>query len=319
MPRSPRPAGLLTATVTAVALSLLAGTPAVAVAPPLSAPRILVHLDLATGQTPENIALEPDGSADVTFIGNSTIARITPDGQVHVLAVLPVPDHPATPVVGFPALAGIVRAHDGTLYVNYSTGTADLTGVWRLRPGGTPERIVALPVDSLSNGLALDPRHGVLYAADSALGLVRRIPLHGGAPTVWASGAELQGTTFIGANGIKVHHGAVWVSNTDRGSLLRIPIEEDGAAGPVEVRAHDIGPVDDFAFTGRGDEVLAALNVAHELALVRPDGTESIVLTRDDGLSNPTAVAVCGDTVYVTSAAFTTRQDPNLLLAHLDR
>lgn len=49
-----------------------------------------------------------------------------------------------------------------------------------------------------------------------------------------------------------------------------------------------------------------------------PSG-ESVVLTRDDGLSNPTSVALHGSTVYVTSAAFTTQQDPNLLLARLDR
>ncbi|MFD0574540.1 hypothetical protein ACFQ0T_41530 [Kitasatospora gansuensis] len=48
-----------------------------------------------------------------------------------------------------------------------------------------------------------------------------------------------------------------------------------------------------------------------------PGGAPTVVLTQQDGLSNPTSVAVCGDTVYVTSAAFFTLQDPNLLLARI--
>jgi len=43
------------------------------------------------------------------------------------------------------------------------------------------------------------------------------------------------------------------------------------------------------------------------------------VLTQADGLDNPTAVAVSGNTVYVTSAAYTHGDDPNLLTAQLDR
>ena len=64
--------------------------------------------------------------------------------------------------------------------------------------------------------------------------------------------------------------------------------------------------------------MLATLNVPNEVALVRADGTHAIVLTADDGLQNPTAVAVRRGKVLVTSAAYFTRADPNLLRAHLD-
>ncbi|MEN3265404.1 MAG: hypothetical protein V7646_2298, partial [Pseudonocardia sp.] len=39
-------------------------------------------------------------------------------------------------------------------------------------------------------------------------------------------------------------------------------------------------------------------------------------LTAEDGVSNPTSLAVRGRTVYVASGAYFTRNDPNLLLAH---
>ncbi|MCG6498149.1 hypothetical protein [Kitasatospora sp. A2-31] len=101
------------------------------------------------------------------------------------------------------ASAGIARAHDGTLFFAYATGTADLTGIWRLCPGGTPERISAFPVDSLPNGLALDERAGLLYSADSALGLVRTVPVAGGDPVVWSDDALLRPAPgAFGANGL---------------------------------------------------------------------------------------------------------------------
>jgi len=135
---------------------------------------------------------------------------------------------------------------------------------------------------------------------------------------VWASGPDLQSAGFLGANGLKVHDGAVWASNTDKGLLLRIPILPGGAAGTIRVAASGVAAIDDFSFTsGAGDTVLAAQNAISQVALIRPDGTHTTVLTAADGLSNPSSVAVTGHTIYVTSAAYVTGTDPNLLTAQL--
>lgn len=86
------------ACATALALGLLAAaalTPATAVSPPLSDPRILVHFDLAAGQMPENIAMEPDGSADLTLIRSRQVVRVSPGGEVRQLAQMPEPADPA--------------------------------------------------------------------------------------------------------------------------------------------------------------------------------------------------------------------------------
>ncbi|MEV7180698.1 hypothetical protein [Kitasatospora sp. NPDC093679] len=317
MPRVPRLTGA--ACAAAAALALLTASPATAAAPPLSDPRILVHFDLAAGQMPENSAVEPNGSLDVTLLAAHQVARIARNGAVAVLATLPPEPNPNTPLLGFAAATGIARAHDGTIYVAYATGTA-LTGIYRLGCDGSLEQIARLPPEGLPNGLALDERAGVLYSADSVLGVVRRIPLRGGEPTVWASGTALQPAGFIGANGIKVHEGAVWVSNTDLGVLLRIPVRPDGTAGAIETRAEGLTGIDDFTFTGRNeDTVLAALNGPNQVAYVRPDGSHTIALTAEDGLTSPTSVAVHGRTVFVTSAAFAPPPDPNVLTARLDR
>ncbi|MGW3635333.1 SMP-30/gluconolactonase/LRE family protein [Streptomyces sp. NPDC005122] len=288
-----------------------------AVTGPVAAPRIVAHFDLARGQMPENIALEPDGTADVTFAAARQVAAVGPTGRTRVLATLPAPADGGvhTPALGFALTTGIVRAHDGTLYFLYASGTPDLTGVWRLRPGGTPHRVAALPADGLPNGLALDAHHHRLYIADSVRGEILTVPTTGGEPTTWSSAPELAATGFLGVNGLKIHRGALWATNLDRGTVLRIPFGRGGRPGPVRTTATGLAGIDDFAFTGRGDEILAALDGPGTVVRVRPDGSSSTVLTAADGLQNPTSVALRHGTLYVLSAAYTTATDPNLLLA----
>ncbi|MFJ8748818.1 hypothetical protein ACIREO_05705 [Streptomyces sp. NPDC102441] len=284
----------------------------------LSDVRIAKHFDLAAGQMPENIALLPDGTAYVTFAGSRQVAQITPRGNTRILATLPAPADGGvkTPALGFPLATGIVHA-DGATYVLYATGTADLTGLWRLAPGKAPKRIAALPANGLPNGLALDRHSKRLYITDSVLGTVSTVPLSGGRPTTWSTASEFASTGFLGANGAKVHNGALWVTNLDKGTLLRIPIRHGNRAGAPQVKATGLVGIDDFAFTGRGNEVLATLNAPSKVVSIQPDGTSTTVLDSGDGLQNPTSVALRGKEVYVLSAAYTTQKDPNLLRARL--
>jgi hypothetical protein len=280
---------------------------------PLSDVREVAHFDVNALQQPENITLEPGGAAAVTFNRSRQIARIATDGSVSILATLPAP------ATGTAAVSGIVRGQDGSLYVNYNAGSN--SGIWRIpRGGGNPVPVVALPEVKVINGLALDRSQDALYATDSTSGTVWKVSLSSGKASVWAYGAQLEPSNSpgFGANGIKVHDGAVWVSNTDKGTLLRISIRSHGQAGAVDTVAQGLTAIDDFAFTGDGDTVLAAQNFVSEVSLVHPDGTHQTVLTATDGLSNPTSIAVRRSTVYVASAAYFTHVDPNLLLAKLD-
>ncbi|MFE2537065.1 hypothetical protein [Streptomyces sp. NPDC059371] len=309
-----------TAVMAAAALAVAFPADATPAAPkPLSHVRITNHFDLAAGQMPENIALLPDGKANVTFAGSRQIAQITPGGSTRVLATLPAPADGGvnTPALGFPLTTGIVQAPDGSTYALYATGTADLTGLWRLTPGTAPKRIAALPANGLPNGLALDPHSKQLYLTDSVLGTVWTVPLSGGRPSAWSTAPELAATGFLGANGAKVHDGALWVSNLDKGTLVRIPIRYGNRAGIPQVKATGLAGIDDFAFTGRGNEVLATLDAPNKVVLIQPDGTSTTVLDTGDGLQNPTSVALRGNEVYVLNAAYTTAKDPNLLLARL--
>lgn len=301
---------LLAAAVTATALGVAGPAQASGDA------RVLIHLDRAAGQEPENLALEPDGSADLTFAYTGQVARVGRDGGVRIIAQVPVPpdgDVPNNHSKIF--LGGIVRAPDGTLFFAVSTGTAGGTGVYRVRPGGAPVRVAALPPGSFLNGLAADWASGRLYVADSAAPVIWSVPVRGGAPAAWATGDTLTPVGGFGANGVKLRDGAVWVSNIGAGALIRIPVAPDGTSGAPRVVADGLGPIDDFAFAGR--TVLAAINQENRVVRIDPQGQVTEVLTTADGLDDPTSVAVRGRTVYVTSGAYFAGDDPNLLIASL--
>lgn len=289
---------------------------------PAPKPTVLAHLSLSGGQRPENVAVEPNGDLDVSMSQAAQIVRITPSGKQTVLASLP---HPAdggvgVPVIGFASSEGLVRAADGTLYVGYASGSASLSGIWRVRPGGQPERIIALPANSFPNGMAIDPSGRQLYFNDSTRGLILTAPLSGGTATTWYTGPEtvLNGTYGLGANGLKIHRGAVWITNFDQGTLLRIPIGGNGKAGTVETKARLAGGPDDFTFVSdNSDTVIAGLDPGNQVVLITADGGYQTLLTAADGLEGPTSVAIVGTKLYVFSAAYITTTDPNILVARI--
>lgn len=283
---------------------------------------INVHFDLKTGQMPENVVLDRNGSVDVTFAGARQVARISADGKTRILATLPAPSNTEakTPLLGFPVTTGLVR--DGkTFYVAYATGTKAETGIWKFTEGKRPSKLADLPAKGLPNGMAMDRRTGILYVSDSAKGAVYAVRTKGadaGKTRVFSSDQELAPAGYFGANGVKIRDRQLYISNLDKGTVVRSPLSGP-RAGKFETVATGLKGIDDFAFTGKGNQLLAGLVTENKVVLVNGSGAQKTVLTSDDGLSNPTSVAVRATTVYVPSAAYVTQKDPNLLVAHLAR
>ena len=282
----------------------------------VSDPRIIANFDFAAGGTPEAIALEPGGSADVSLSRASTVVNVALDGQVTPLAQLPRTG--SCPALGIPFVAGIADAAGGSAFVDNCTGNAE-TGVWQLHDLVPATQIASLPSDSVPHGMALDSLTGNLYVADSQRGVIWRISPDGGSATVWASGPALQKMTLFGANGVVVHDNAVWVSNTDQGTILEIPFRHDGTAGPIDTVASGFpGDVGAFTVVGPDDTILAALTHSNEIVSIRPGERPQVLLTAADGLSNPTDVALAHRTLYVSNGAYFTHFDPNLLIAQVE-
>ncbi|WP_166982584.1 hypothetical protein [Paramicrobacterium fandaimingii] len=320
--------------ITALSLSTILGLAACAPADTAAAPpaeptsnpvsvvsdeSTVVHFDLASGQLPENITDGADGGVLLSFAASRQIARVSPEGETTIIATLPTSKDASasTPVLGFPLSTGLVR--DGeVIYALLATGAPDTTGVWKIDGDAAPEMIAKLPSTGLPNGLALDAQSQTLYIADSVGGVIFTVPTSGGEATVWSDGDELNSTGFLGVNGVKLKDGALYASNLDQGTVLRIPVRDDGSAGDSHVVARDVVGIDDFDFTGNGDEIVATINPESEVVLIQADGTHAVVLSDDQGLSNPTSALVMDGTLYVPSAAYVTQEDPNLIITSIN-
>ena len=274
--------------------------------------------DFAAGGQPENVTINPDGSLTVSLLGFLTgqppqLVRISPSGQQTVL------------VVGRPgeAIGGNARGRDGTIYYNLLSGDSSRSGIWRLPAGGAPERIGALPASAFPNGLTIDAAGQNLYSADSLAGAIYSVPTSGGPVKTWladaALGPAVSGPGHFGVNGVTFHGGAVWASNTDRQTLLRIPVTFTGAPGTISVVAGNLPGIDDFKFLSDcSDVAFAALNGVNEVAVVYPDGKSKIVLTAADGLDSPTDTAIRGNRIYVTDGAGAAPHDAQLQSGTID-
>jgi hypothetical protein len=151
------------------------------------------------------------------------------------------------------AISGNARGSDGTVYYAlWAPGNVDRNGVYKLRADGTPQRVAALPADSGPNGLAVDAAGRTLYIADSLRGTIWSVPVSGRSATPWLTDPALAPVPTealpIGANGLRFHNGALWISNFNKGTLLRIPVTATGTAGPIRQVAGGLPNIDDLSF-----------------------------------------------------------------------
>ncbi|MFC9976749.1 hypothetical protein ACFVH6_38210 [Spirillospora sp. NPDC127200] len=284
----------------------------------LANPQVTAKLDDADGQRPEGLALEPDGAANVTFGGKAhQIARVGTDGNVKVLATMPAPEGDAA------GPSGITRGSNGTLYVANAAGSADQNGVWRLPRGAKPSRVASLPADAAPKGVTIDEGSGDIYLTEHAKGQIWKIRAHDDKATLWAQGDELAGSggdSGGGASGIEVRNGAVWTTNADKGTLVRVPIKGDGSAGDPEVKATDLKGAGDLAFTqGTDDVALVTRESANQVVRVKSDGTHEPVLNAQSGLAGPTSVVVREGKAHIANAGTDDKKEPGLLTADVQR
>jgi hypothetical protein len=135
------------AALAGAAATSAAVSPVAAATAPVSNVRVLIHYSLAAADRPEDVTAVPGGDFYDTLSQaaqveghaagravNSDFPTRPPDGGIN------------TPVLHFQFLSGLVRMLDGTLYLGSAAGTSNLTGIWRVRPGGTPQRVIALEI-----------------------------------------------------------------------------------------------------------------------------------------------------------------------------
>jgi len=202
-----------------------------------------IPLAASQGEYPEGVAVDKVGNVFVSIGGASgprgAILKFTPSGDKSVLVDF-----------GTPGAVGLAVDADGDVYAARSI--APNNGVYRVDRHGRAVRLPGTEQIVLPNALAFDNR-GNLYVTETfsfdpplvspagfGQGGIWRIP-KGGAAELWLRDDLLTGlgpTLFpypVGANGIAFYHGDLYVINTDKALVVRVPVRHNGRPGPPEV------------------------------------------------------------------------------------
>ena len=302
--KGPGPFRNMAAALVALVFPVSSGQAAAHVLRPAgSAFTVVANFNPAQGQNPENLVVARDGTVYVTWLFAHSVVAVRPDGAQ---TVVPLPPGEASGIAIDPArpdrlTVGLVSPDPGT------------AGIWTIPVSafsgrGRPARLVALPASAFPNGLTYAP-DGTLYVADSTRGLILKVPAGSAAAATWLSsslltptGGSFDGVPLPGVNGLKVHAGQLYATNTARELLLRIPLRARAPGTPVIVRTGLA--FDDFVIRDR--TVIAALNISNQV--VRFTGTGPVTVIADeahDGVQNPSAVAVGRHhDLFITSSAY---------------
>lgn len=272
-----------------------------------AAPTLVQAFDPGLGQLPESITTDDDGNFYMSM--GATVTKLTPGGQLSVLASPPVPEGAF--------VTGVKFGPDGFLYAG-SGGFAPAPSaafVWRIDPDdGSVEEFAALDPFGFPNDLAFDD-DGNVYVTDPFLGQIWKIDEDGGAE-VWIADDTLKGNPQapvllihdFGADGIALdkHQDNLYIGNLDYGTIVRIPIECDGEAGEPEIFADDfdkLAGADGIAFDHKGD-LYVAVNWQDSLAVVDKHGDVSTIAS--GGVLDGPSSLVFGTTAKTKKTLFVT-------------
>ena len=208
----------------------------------------------------ENIVIAPSGNLFVTAVDSGNIFQVSPSGSSILFGQVPG------------SAAGVALNSDATLVV------ASGSSLYRLASDGTPSLLTDIAGAISLNGIARYNTN-TFFTADDTANTIWSVNTTTGTSGAWLTGPLLVPPADglpIGPNGIKLFQGALYVSVTGAGTILRIPILPDGSADTPEVYISGL-QADDFAFGSNGS-IFAATQLG-EIIRVDPDGTRTSLLT----------------------------------------
>jgi sugar lactone lactonase YvrE len=266
-------------------------------------PKVLA--EFVSGQEiPESVTTDQRGNLYVS-VGN-TIRRRAPGGSFALFATLPLPIN----------ALGVKIGPDGCVY-SASTSLSEVPGafVWRICSAESVEVFAELDQSGAPNDLAFDDC-GNLFVTDPLLGRIWKVDRRGN-PEVFVQHPLLSGTPddpvlvfrAVGVNGIAFDEQQrfLYVSNTDRGSILRINLRSFRPTPMVFAEDSRLRGADGIAFD-RDETLWVAVNALDALVTVNQRGQ---VRRRLQGglLDGPSSVVFGAtrrdrDQLYLMSSAF---------------
>jgi hypothetical protein len=237
--------------------------------------------DMALFDAPTGVARAPDGTIYVVDQRNNRIRAISPRGMVSTLAGCGPEDSADGSFADgqgadacFSAPTGIALAPDGVLYVsdtgNHAIRAVTPAGVVTTASGSAFESGNVDAADPLAARFE-DPRavsvgpDGALYIADSGIGSVRKLDVHG--VTTVAKIPGVSGVTVDGAGQIYAAYGAkgaLFAVNSTGGARRLTgggPGFVDGGSASTRAEGGMVVDRDQLVFTDAGNYALRALSL----------------------------------------------------------
>ena len=207
-------------------------------------------------------------------------------------------------VEGVDFLLGLEMDESGNVYAAAASFLPGNSGVYRIPPEGGVATLFGSHAElTVPNDLARDDA-GNSYVSDSAGGSVFRIDARG-VTEKWLAHDSLAGeldfceplgigTPFpFGVNGVAFSDATLYVVNTEKASVVRIPIAADGSAAPPSVLIQDcelLAGSDGIEVDSDGS-LIVAVNNSDGLARVELDGTAAL-LVEGPPLESPASLAI---------------------------
>lgn len=239
----------------------------------------------------ENLDVLDDGTIVFTDVTEQEVLSMTPTGEVEVIVTMD--DYPISVAVDDDGTM-VISAHHTLMFDNnpiFMTTCA----LYIADGNGGADLLTEMPGAMFINGIMfLEP--GVLLAADSGASTIWRVDTSNGDIEVWLNHQELSNNGNFngpGANGLKLHDGAVFVSNSVRNSISRIPLQGSDAGTPSVYWAGRV--LDDFTIATSGN--IYGTTHSNAVFIVPLDLNDVDIAGPDQGVVGNTA-AVFGGTNY---------------------
>jgi sugar lactone lactonase YvrE len=227
----------------------------------------------------ESIAIAADNTLFVTNHFEGKIIRIDPD---------------LTPVTHAEILgkaAGLAFLSDKELLLTGWNENSVAT-IFKISPQGAVETLITLPDAIFLNGITHLTGDRYLIA-DSYRGAIWKLDAAQTSARIWLEHPLLARTSadkeLPAANGLKVFNQALYVSNTEKQHIVRIPILENAQPGEPTIFIDRVN-IDDFAFDCRGN-LYGTTHIYNSVVKISPEGKVTAIAQAEEGMAGSTALA----------------------------
>lgn len=199
-----------------------------------------IQLDPSLGEFPEGVAVDKVGNVYVSIGGavspRGAVYKFSPSGQKSVLVDF-----------GTPGAAGLAVDAKGNVFV--ARATAPNNGVYCVDRDGHTFRLPGTEEIVFPNSIAFDQR-GNLYVTETFS--IDPLTSGFGPGGIWRMGENENAELWlrdelltgldpflfpypVGANGIAFYRGNLYVVNTDKALIVRVPVAPNGSPGQPEI------------------------------------------------------------------------------------